>query len=91
MATRWSPTLPVTCWRKLAELTAQYIKKGKLILVEGDVEASAFTGRDGEARATLELTATNIKFLGGRNDSADESAEGESNVPEIGGDDRIPF
>ena len=44
-------------------------QKGKLILVEGDVEASAFTGRDGEARATLELTATNIKFLGGRRDA----------------------
>ena len=80
----------ITCWRKLAEIAAQYIKKGKLILVEGDVEASAFTGRDGEARATLELTATNIKFLGGRRDGDNES-DGESNVPEIGGDTDIPF
>ena len=56
----------VTCWRKLAELTAQYLKKGRLVLVEGDIEASAFTDREGNARASLELTATNIKFLGGR-------------------------
>ena len=40
----------IICWRKLAEVAAQYITKGKLILVEGDeIEASAFTGKDGEA------------------------------------------
>lgn len=56
----------VTCWRKLAELTAQYLKKGRLVLVEGDIDASAYTDREGSPRATLELTATGIKFLGGR-------------------------
>ena len=79
----------VTCWRKLAEIAAQYVTKGKLVLVEGDIEASAYTARDGEVRATLELTATTVKFLGGRRDDADEGA-GESNIPEIGGDN-IPF
>ena len=67
----------VTCWRKLAELTAQYLKKGRLVLVEGDIEASAFTDREGNARASLELTATNIKFLGGRG----EGGEGGSAAP----------
>jgi len=80
----------VICWRKLAETAAQYIRKGKLILVEGEIEASAFTGRDGEARATLELTANNFKFLGGRRDDA-ENSDGETNVPEIGGETDIPF
>ncbi len=80
----------VTCWRKLAELTAQYLKKGRLVLVEGDIEASAFTDREGNARASLELTATNIKFLGGR-------AEGEGGPGAAGGEDfpvhedEIPF
>ena len=67
----------VTCWRKLAEIAAQYVNKGKLVLIEGEVEASAFTGRDGEARATLELTANTMKFLGGRNDSAGRQRERE--------------
>lgn len=56
----------VTCWRKLAELTAQYCQKGKLVLVEGDVDASAWTDREGNARASLEVTATTVKFLSGR-------------------------
>jgi single-strand DNA-binding protein len=81
----------VTCWRKLAELTAQYLKKGRLVLVEGDIEASAFTDREGNARASLELTATNIKFLGGRGEG------GEGGGGSTGGEDfpvhedEIPF
>jgi single-strand DNA-binding protein len=80
----------VTCWRKLAELTAQYLKKGRLVLVEGDIDASAYTDREGNARASLELTATNIKFLGGR-------GEGEGAPGAAGGEDfpvhedEIPF
>ena len=81
----------VICWRKLAETAAQWIKKGKLILVEGEVEASAFTGKDGEARATLELTANNFKFLGGRRDNGEGEGETGPSVPEIGGDTDIPF
>ena len=37
----------VTCWRKTAELAAQYLKKGRLVLVEGDIDASAYTDREG--------------------------------------------
>jgi single-strand DNA-binding protein len=58
----------VTCWRKLAELTAQYVQKGKLVLVEGDIEARAFTDKGGNVRASLELTATTCKFLSSRGD-----------------------
>ncbi len=58
----------VTCWRKTAELAAQYLKKGRLVLVEGDIDASAYTDREGNPRASLELTATNLKFLGGGRD-----------------------
>ena len=37
----------VTAWGKLAEICNQYLNKGKLVLVEGEVEASAWTGQDG--------------------------------------------
>lgn len=56
----------VTCWRKLAETAGQYVKKGMKILVEGEVEAQAYVDREGTARGTLELTATNFRFLGSR-------------------------
>ena len=82
----------VTCWRKLAELTAQYLKKGRLVLVEGDIEASAFTDREGNARASLELTATNIKFLGGRGEGGEGGGGGASGGEDFPvHEDEIPF
>ncbi len=61
----------VTAWRKLAELCNQYLSKGRLVLVEGEVEASAWTDSQGNPRATLELTARNVRFLGGRSAQTD--------------------
>jgi single-strand DNA-binding protein len=81
----------VTCWRKLAELTAQYLKKGRLVLVEGDIEASAFTDREGNARASLELTATNIKVLGGRGEGGEGGGGGAGGEDFPVHEDEIPF
>ncbi len=88
----------VTCWRKLAETAAQYLQKGKLVLIEGDVEAQAYTDREGNARATLELTATNMQFLGARGDTTPEGAVAGPRATAPGGDefggggeDEIPF
>jgi single-strand DNA-binding protein len=66
----------VTCWRKLAELAAQYLQKGRLVLVEGDVDAQAFTDKQGNLRASLELTATTVRFLGGRTEAGEGGAPG---------------
>jgi single-strand DNA-binding protein len=85
----------VTCWRKLAELAAQYLQKGRLVLVEGDVDVSTWTDKEGGTRASLELTATTVKFLGGRGEGGEGAGVGQSAVR--GGEDspvhedEIPF
>lgn len=76
----------VTCWRKLAETAGQYVKKGQRILVEGEVEAQAYIDREGNARGTLELTASTFKFLSSRQ----ESGEGMGGAPGGGGADEFP-
>ena len=56
----------VACWRKLAEVTAEHVKRGNRVLVTGTVEARAFLDkRTGEPRASLEVTASTVRFLGG--------------------------
>jgi len=68
----------VTAWRKLAEVCTQYLAKGRQVLVIGDdLEARAFTDRAGENRASLELTAREVKFLSGR----DTGSNGNSADP----------
>lgn len=82
----------VTAWGKLAETCNQYLNKGKLVLVEGEVEASAWTGQDGTPRATLELTARNMRMLGGAGAGA-PGAEGGALRERPGGveEEEIPF
>src|SRR5690554_5990424 len=65
----------VSAWRQLAETVNQYVRKGMQIMVAGEVDATAFIGQDGEARATLELTARDIQFLSQRGDRTEESGE----------------
>ena len=54
----------VTAWRRQAEVCNQYLEKGKQVLVQGEVSASAWQTDEGEARASLEVTARNVRFLG---------------------------
>lgn len=59
----------VTCWNKLAEVCGEYVHRGDRVLVTGIVEARAFLDkRTGEPRAALEVTASNVRFLGGNSD-----------------------
>ena len=48
----------VSAWRHLAELCNQFLAKGRLAFVEGELqEPKPFQGRDGEWRASLNVTA----------------------------------
>lgn len=75
--TKW---YSVDAWNKLAETCNTYLSKGSLVLVEGDVEASAFADKDtGEPRASLKLHARNVRFLSTkRNGNGDETPAPES-------------
>jgi len=79
----------ITVWGAQAETVNQYVQKGKQVLVVGDrIEASAFTGNDGEPRASLEVTARQVRFLSGGGDGGSYSdsggyEEGPSDVDDI--------
>ena len=77
----------VTAWRKLAELCNQYLSKGRLVLVEGEIDATAWLDNQGNPRATLELTARNVRFLGGGNGGGGKA----SAEPVVREEEDIPF
>lgn len=67
----------VSVWGKMADACAKYLSKGKAAFVEGRMNHDKATGgprvyqrQDGTYGAAYEITATNIKFLGGRSDNA---------------------
>jgi single-strand DNA-binding protein len=72
----------ISAWRGLAETCQQYVKKGMPIMVTGEIDASAYTGQDGQARASLEMTAQNIQFLGRRGEGDEPGGGGYPSEPE---------
>lgn len=76
----------VTVWRQQAETVSQYVTKGMKVLVEGeDVEARAFTDKSGNNRASLEITATSVRFMDSRQQQGDPTdsitVEGSPSIP----------
>ncbi|NIS79571.1 MAG: single-stranded DNA-binding protein [Anaerolineales bacterium] len=67
----------VTVWGRQAETVHQYLRKGRTVLVEGRLNPDengnprVWTGNDGQARASFEVTAQTVRFLGGRGEASD--------------------
>lgn len=67
----------ISVWNKQAEIVSQYLTKGRQVLVVGEMEdARAFTDRDGNLRASLEVRANSVRFLGQRGDYVNGSDTG---------------
>ena len=78
----------VAVWGKQAETCNQYLSKGSRVLIEGDrIQARAYKNRDGEPAASLEFTATRVRFMGGRG----EPTEAPAGEPPIEQEGEIPF
>jgi single-strand DNA-binding protein len=56
----------VSAWGSLGETCARYLAKGRQVMVVGTVEARGYTNNAGEAAASLELRARDVRFLGSR-------------------------
>lgn len=53
----------VVAWRHSAEFAASYLTKGRLISVEGRLQARSWTQQDGQKRYAVEVVANNIRGL----------------------------
>jgi single-strand DNA-binding protein len=87
----------VTAWRQLAEIASQYLTKGRQVLVVGELEEpDVWTDRNGNQRATLEITANVIRMLGSRDDAMGGGGAAQPAAAAGGGapaksDEEIPF
>ncbi len=61
----------VVAWEKLAEIAGEYLRKGNLVYVEGRLQSRKYTGWDGVERVAVEVVASDLVLLGGR-----EASEG---------------
>lgn len=85
-ATEWHK---IVAWRKLAEIIAQYAKKGSSVYVEGKLTTRSWQDKDGVKKYSTEVVAESIQLLGSKEKHSDtETSEPEYNTPEpLGGFD----
>lgn len=82
----------VSLWGRQAELANQYLQKGRLVYVEGRLTLREYTDRDGNKRSSLEVSGTDLRFIGSRGDDmaagaggGGRSAGASSSRPQSGG------
>ena len=80
--------LKVVLWGKLGETIGKYLKKGKQVAIQGELDIREFDRKEGGKGTSVEINARQVTLLGGGQD-AEKPAEPES-APEISDDD-IPF
>ena len=85
----------ITMYRRLAEIAAQYLKKGSLVYLEGKIQSRKYTGKDGVERTAYDIVANEMKMLGGGQDGQTalaSQANGQAPAhPQEDTDSGIPF
>ena len=56
----------VTFYDRLAEIAGEYVKKGRPLYVEGRLKYGKYTDQAGVERNTVDIIATEMQLLGGR-------------------------
>lgn len=80
----------VTFYDRLAEIAGEYVKKGRPIYVEGRLKYGKYTDQSGVERNTVDIIATELQLLGGRegmggnDDGAPASAPRSAPAPRAG-------
>lgn len=58
----------ITAWGPLGERVAQYVTKGRPVLVSGRLQSRSWE-QDGQKRSKVEVVAQDVTFIGGRGES----------------------
>ena len=56
----------VVVWRKLAEISQQYLRKGSQVYVEGRLQTRSWDDQNGQKKYMTEVVADNFQMLGRR-------------------------
>jgi single-strand DNA-binding protein len=58
----------VVAWRKLAEICNEYLRKGKLVAIEGRLQISSYE-KNGQRMQSAEVIAENMQMLDRKGDT----------------------
>ena len=61
----------VVFFSRLAEIAAEYLRKGSQCYIEGQIRTNKWQGKDGQDRYTTEIIASDMQLLGSRGAGGD--------------------
>ena len=67
----------VTFYDRLAEIAGEYVKKGRPIYIEGRLKYGKYTDQAGVEKNTVDIIATEMQLLGGREGMGGPSGGGD--------------
>ena len=83
----------VVVWRKLAEIAGEYLKKGRLVYIEGKLQSREWE-KDGEKHKVFEIVASDVKMMpngqGQNHGNQNKGSVGPSGSAWVPEDDFIP-
>ena len=65
----------ITLYRRMAEVAGQYLKKGSQVYIEGRIQSRKYTDKNGIESTAYEIIGSEMKMLGGGNDSGQQNAQ----------------
>lgn len=60
----------IVCWRGLAKVAEQFVKKGTQLFVEGKLRTRSYDDQNGVKRYVVEIFADNLELLGRRGEGS---------------------
>lgn len=76
---RQADFIDCVAWRQTAEFIKRNFHKGSMIAVEGTIQTSNYTDKDGNKRKQIEVLANNVSFCGGKSENGSQGTQGAQN------------
>ena len=93
----------IVTFGRTAEIAGEYLKKGKLVYIDGRLQTSSWEDQNGQKRYKTEVVASELQLIGPRgegesssesveaSESAEETPAPENTPPENEEEDDLPF
>ncbi len=82
----------IVIWGKLAEIAAEYLKKGRKIYIEGRLQYRDYEDKSGNKRFVTEIVVNDLVMLGSRQDGAEKEEPTPGAPPAVSEEkDDLPF
>ena len=95
--------IDLVAWGKTGETIAEYMKKGRQVMIEGRLKQDRWDSQDGKKMSKVRVTAENVQFVGSRpagegggggggaSKGGAPAGGGPEEGPPPGADEDIPF